>query len=334
MDRLTHHLDQQLLDNWQRGLPIVERPFKVLAQAVNASEDEIIARLVSLQESGVIARVGAVVRPNTLGASTLAAIAVPDLEIETTAELLSNEPGINHVYLRENDWNIWFVATGPDRASVDAALARVESQTNRKVLDLRLERAFHIDLGFALNGNGVNRHIAPNGGVSTVGFVPRDDDAQLVQQLMVGLPLVPRPFLELSYELERDEADVMQRIRDLESAGVLPRIGLIVRHRALGWRSNAMVVWDVPEKDVDAAGAALAKQDGINLCYRRRRYAQDWPFNLYCMIHAKSRASALAVLERASAAAGLDDLPRTILFSLRCFKQTGALVAPQPKEAA
>ncbi len=334
MERLTHHLDQQLLDNWQRGFPVVERPFRAVADALGTSEDKVLARLVALKAGGVIARVGAVVRPNTLGASTLAAISVPDLEVEATAELLAREAGINHVYLRENDWNIWFVATGPNRASVDASLARVELQTNRKVLDLRLERAFHIDLGFALNGKVGNRHIVPNGGVSTVGFVPRDGDAQLVQQLMVGLPLVPRPFLEMSYELERDEADVMQRIRELESAGVLPRIGLIVRHRALGWCSNAMVVWDVPEGLIDAAGAELAKQDGINLCYRRRRHAQDWPFNLYCMIHAKSRESALAVLERASAAAGLDHLPRTILFSLRCFKQTGALVAPQPKEAA
>lgn len=335
MELLTHRLDRYLLENWQRGLPIVERPFQVIADAGMASEKDVIFRLSTLQKGGIIARVGAVVRPNTLGASTLAAMSVPDLEVETTAELLAREPGINHVYLRENDWNIWFVATGPDRAAVDASLARVELRTKRRVLDLRLERSFHIDLGFALTGEGGNRHIAPIGDCDLASFELRDGDAELVQRLMVGLPLVSRPFADIGFELERDEADVIQRIRELEGAGILPRLGLIVRHRALGWRSNAMVVWDVPEEDVDKAGAELAKAAGVNLCYRRRRYAEDWPFNLYCMIHAKSREEALEVLERACISSGLDGVPKQILFSLRCFKQTGALVARSgPKEAA
>ena len=94
-----------------------------------------------------------------------------------------------------------------------------------------------------------------------------------------------------------------------------------------------MVVWDVPPADVDRIGALLASASGINLCYRRTRHEREWPYNLYCMVHAKSRDEALACLIAAQDLAGLGAYPRQVLFSLRCYKQTGAMVA-LPKEAA
>lgn len=334
-DKLSDTLDNNLMEAWQRGLPLVERPYRVMAEACDAKESDVIDRLKSLKARGAIARVGAVVRPNTIGASTLAAVSVPDLQVEETAALMAAEPGINHVYLRENDWNLWFVATGPNRAAVDAALGRISSQARRRVLDLRLEQPYHIDLGFKLFGRDTKRHTAstPIGDVTDFEF--RKDDALLVQQLMNGLAFVARPFDDLAKALGRDADEVLARIRTLKAAGILPRLGLIVRHRALGWRCNAMVVWDVPESEVDDIGAKLAMAPGVNLCYRRRRHEQEWPFNLYCMIHAKSREAAFDTLTQASTAAGLDGLSRQILFSLRCFKQTGAMVAaPSRQEAA
>ena len=72
----------------------------------------------------------------------------------------------------------------------------------------------------------------------------------------------------------------------------------------------------------------------MTLCYQRRPAARFWPYNLYCMIHARSRDEALDTLQRAEAAADLGGLPRRILFSLRCFKQKGALVAVKEGAAA
>ncbi len=325
-------VDVQLLENWQRGLPIVPRPFAVLAESLGSEESEILKRLARLQKSGIIARVGGVVRPNTLGSSTLAALAAPDFEVEDVAAQIAAERGINHVYLRENDWNIWFVATGPDRASVDKSLRRVSQRTGLEVLDLRLEKAYHIDLGFTLTGCKAEvPKLSPPHDLGS--FNPRPGDRRLAQFLTSGLPLLPRPFQVLAQRLDLREEHVIQRIKELCDLGVFPRIGVIVRHRALGWCSNAMIVWDVPPEDIDRAGAALAASPGVNLCYRRTRHPQAWPYNLYCMIHAKSRQEALKLLEKASTSAGLDKCPRKILFSLRCFKQTGALVASS-KEAA
>jgi DNA-binding Lrp family transcriptional regulator len=164
-------------------------------------------------------------------------------------------------------------------------------------------------------------------------FLTLPGDRELVQNLTVGLPLVPEPFKQIAVPLDRSEGDVIERLQALTAAGVVPRIGVIVRHRAIGWRSNAMVVWDVPPSDVDRAGSVLAGVPGINLCYRRTRHENEWPYNLYCMVHAKTREDALDNLIKAQELAGLGAYPRQVLFSLRCYKQTGAMVA-LPKEAA
>lgn len=335
MNAMLHDgLQTRLIEDWQRGLPLVSRPFEVIASHLGTDEQRVLAELKALAASGAISRVGGVVRPNTLGASTLAAVAAPELRTDEVAALLAREPGVNHVYLRENDLNIWFVATGPDRAYVAAVLGRVAHSTGLRVLDFRLERSYHIDLGFALTDQAAHHHgaVIPTPELRP-GFSPESGDQMLVQTLTDGLPLVATPFAEIARRLGRREADIIARLRDLVGHGVVPRIGIIVRHRALGWRSNAMVVWDVPEDDVDRLGGALARMPGINLCYRRTRHARDWPFNLYCMVHARTRAEALTLLDTASKAAGLEGFRRQILFSLCCFKQTGALVSA-PKEAA
>jgi DNA-binding Lrp family transcriptional regulator len=327
-------LREYLLDGWQRNFPLVPQPFGVMAHHLGTSEKTVIGVLESLHAEGAISRVGGVVRPNTLGASTLAAIAAPDLDAGAIAALLSAEPGINHVYLRENDWNLWFVVTGPDRTYVNQVVQRVQQKTGCHVLDLRLERPYHIDLGFKLSGDGTGKRAQDR--TRTTGhsaYNAHPIDRALLQVLTRGLPLVPQPFAQIGKQLNCSEDEIIGRLHVLIESGIVPRIGVIVRHRALGWRSNAMVVWDVPENDIDRAGEILASSPGINLCYRRTRHASEWPYNLYCMVHARSRDEALDHLLHAQAAAALESFPRQILFSLRCYKQTGAMLAA-PKEAA
>lgn len=320
-------IEVHLLEDFQRGFPLEPRPFAAIASKLGLAEASVIVRLEAMQRAGMIARVGGVVRPNTLASSTLAAMAVPALMFDDVAETLADIPGINHIYMRENALNLWFVVTGPDRHHVAAALAAVEKRTGFRALDLRLERAYHIDLGFPLIDTSRHSRRTRRADLVDATFEFADRDRDLVQILTDGLPIVPRPFARVGEQLGLGEIDVIERLKALTSAGLVPRIGVIVRHRALGWRSNAMVVWDVPPGDVDACGSALSEMPGINLCYRRTRFAREWPFNLYCMVHARTRDEACETIVAASHSAGLDAIPRRILFSLRCYKQTGALVA-------
>jgi DNA-binding Lrp family transcriptional regulator len=163
-----------------------------------------------------------------------------------------------------------------------------------------------------------------------------DTDRALLDALAEGLPLAERPYAAVGARLGLDEAEVLQRLERLQAAGTVKRFGVVVRHRALGFRANAMTVWDVPDDRVAEAGAALAALDWVTLSYRRPRRPPDWPYNLFAMIHGTDRARVLALVERASAAAGLADCPRAVLFSRRCFKQRGARygAAPVAREAA
>jgi DNA-binding Lrp family transcriptional regulator len=260
------------------------------------------------------------VRPNTAGASTLAALAVPEDRIEAVAALVGAEPGVNHSYLREADWNLWFVATAPNAAALAAMLARIRSTSGLSVLDLRLVRPFNIDLGFPLAGGPVSMPVSR----TVQATILRDDDRPLLDALSRGLDLTPRPFAALAERLGQDEAAIISRIADLIAAGILTRLGVIVRHRALGFTANAMVVWDVAEADTEAAGLSLAALPGVTLAYERRPVAGVWPYRLYCMIHARSRPEAMDVLATARALPALAGVDHRILFSTRCFKQSGA----------
>lgn len=315
-------IDQRLLDEFQRDLPLIPRPFAELGAVLGLTEAEAICRLARLQAAGSIARVGATVRPNTVGASTLAALAVPEARIDEVAALVGREAGVNHSYLREHDWNLWFVATAPDAVGLAASLGRIGASTGLWVLDLPLVRAFNIDLGFCLKGGrtALGPKTAPDLAVL------RDCDRPILQAMAQGLALVPRPFAALAERLGRAEGEVLSRLVALLAAGIVTRIGIIVRHRAIGWRANAMVVWDVPEGHLPAAGLALAAHPGVTLCYQRRIVPGVWRHGLFSMIHARTRAQALAVLAGAGALPELAGVPHQALFSTRCFKQTGALV--------
>lgn len=319
-----------LLNGYQRDFPLTPEPFKDIAEKTGVTERDVRAAFEALLGSGIVARIGGVVRPNTLAASTLAAVAVPSLATDSIATLISTLDGVNHVYLRENEINIWFVATGPDRDYVDATLREVEKLSGPPVLDLRLEQSFHIDLGFSLK-SGPKTHSPPP--ASGVAYEATPFDRPLVQILTSGLAIHPRPYQIAGNQLGICEEAVIARLNHMLQAGIVTRIGAIIRHRALGWRSNAMVVWDVDPRLIAEKAEVLAAQKGINLCYQRRRYAEQWPYNLYCMVHAKSRESALRILDSASRKAGLDGIPRQVLFSSHCYKQTGALIVA-PKEAA
>ena len=315
-------MDGRLLDEFQRDFPVVPAPFAVLGAALGVSESDVITRLGRLIEEGKISRVGATVRPNVAGASTLAAMAVPEDRLEEVAAVVGAEPGVNHSYQREDDWNLWFVAAAADDAGLRADLARLEVATGLRVLDLRLMRPFTIDLGFSLK-DGAR---APARAYVPVA-VTAADRPLLAALSRGGLALEAAPWAALAVRLGQSEAAVMARVAALVAGGVITRLGVIVRHRSLGWSSNAMVVWQMSEDQIEAAGQALAALPGVTLCYQRNTVDGVWPYALYSMIHGRSRAETLAVLEQARALPALAGAVGKPLFSTRCFKQSGALIA-------
>lgn len=159
-------------------------------------------------------------------------------------------------------------------------------------------------------------------------------DRRLIAAIQHGLPLSSRPYAEVGSRIGLSEQEVIARIRALQARGVIKRFGVVVRHHECGYGANAMVVWDVPNGEVDEVGRRFARLPFVTLCYRRPRRPPEWPYNLYTMIHGRDRAEVLAHLARLIGETRAEAIPHRVLFSKRRFKQRGAqYVAPEAARA-
>ena len=312
--------DLVLANRWQRGFPLASRPFREIARQAELSEDAVLETYRRLQRFGVIDRIGPVYRPNAVGASSLAAMAVPSERLEAVARFVSEQPGINHNYQREHVYNLWFVATAPGHAEVQSTLSCIEHETGLQVLRLPLVEEYHIDLGFDLDTRE-----APRDTPSQRQFFPLTADEQaIVRHTVRGLPLVPEPYAAVARELGVEESEVIGALGRMLADGRIRRLGAVIRHRRLGYEANAMAVWDVPDDRVSNIGRLLARDPAVTLCYRRSRALPQWPYNLYCMVHGRERGRVAGELARMNAAYGLERFASAVLFSERCFSQRAA----------
>ena len=147
----------------------------------------------------------------------------------------------------------------------------------------------------------------------------------LIETLQHGLPLVSHPYAEIAKQINASENEVIEHIKQMQNRGDIKRMGIVVRHRQLGYTANAMVVWDVPDESVDSIGECFGRFDFVTLSYRRPRRLPDWPYNLFCMIHGQDREDVLLNLQRLIDNCETQQLNHSVLFSNRCFKQRGAV---------
>lgn len=143
-------LEKRLLNDFQHGFPLVAQPYQKIAEDLDVTEEIVISTLENLQQQGYISRVGAVFRANSIGASTLAAMAVPESQLEQVAAMISGYSEVNHNYQRDHDFNLWFVLTASDEQTLNAVLDDIEQRSGLPVMYLPMEEDFHIDLGFNL----------------------------------------------------------------------------------------------------------------------------------------------------------------------------------------
>ncbi|MGD8582091.1 MAG: AsnC family transcriptional regulator [Gammaproteobacteria bacterium] len=159
------------------------------------------------------------------------------------------------------------------------------------------------------------------------------EDRALIKVVQNGLPIVSRPYADIAERLSITEEDVIQRLQKLINNGAIKRYGVVVRHRELGYKANGMVVWDVPDDRVSQLGTCIGRFSCVTLSYRRPRRLPDWPYNLFTMVHGRSREEVEEKVTEIVNRCGLQDINHTTLFSTRRFKQRGASYTP-PVNAA
>jgi len=144
-------------------------------------------------------------------------------------------------------------------------------------------------------------------------------DKRIIKRLQGDLPLVPRPFAAVARELGIQEQEVIDRVADLAASGVMRRFGATLRHQQSGFAANVMVAWRVPPADIDRVGQALAAYRQVSHCYHRQADPR-FPYNLYSMVHGKSRDECRQVVADMAAEVGIDDYE--LLFSEQELKKT------------
>jgi DNA-binding Lrp family transcriptional regulator len=322
---MDNALEFRLLNEFQRDFPLCPAPYAELAARLGVGERTVLGGLEKLRREGKISRVGAVFAPKRIGASTLAAMAVPAERLAAVAATVNRFPEVNHNYEREHRYNLWFVVTAASEGRLQSTLRAIEEAAGHPLLALPLLEEFHIDLGFPLHGRACKtqataRTVQPTAPIDEAG-------RRLVSVLQEGLPLFMRPFALIAERVGASESEVMGRIGSWLEDGAIKRFGVVVRHRELGYTANAMLVHDIPEQQVAELGRALAEEPAVTLCYRRPRVQPDWPYNLFCMIHGRERAEVEGIIADLRRRHGLDGCAHDVLFSLTRFKQNGARYA-------
>ncbi len=152
-------------------------------------------------------------------------------------------------------------------------------------------------------------------------------DRAIVIATQQGLSLVERPYHAIAEKLNLEAEEVMARMRRMQETGVIRRIGVVPNHYAIGYRSNGMTVWDVPDEVVDELGERVGRLEFVTHCYRRPRHLPEWPYNLFAMVHGHGRDDVTAQIAQIKDVLGAHVRSHDVLFSTRILKKTGLRLA-------
>ncbi|HXG07288.1 MAG TPA: Lrp/AsnC family transcriptional regulator [Nitrososphaera sp.] len=315
-------IDKKLLNDIQWVFPLVERPYLEIAQKHGISEEEVMRRISSLKDIGLIRQINAIFDTRRLGyKSALVAFSVRPDKLESVAEKVNEHPGVSHNYERNHEYNMWFTLAVPPGADMKKDLDRMAALDGViKYRVLPTLKLYKIGVRLDMVNNDEEKP-KPTDSVKEANpekVQLTERDKEFIRELQKDLQVVPEPFKEPASNLGIRTEQLLAKAKEYEKNGIMRRFAAILRHREAGFVANGMVVWHVPEDKVDEVGFKLAAFPQVSHCYRRPVYP-DWRFNLFSMIHARTLEAAEKMAAEMSEAIGIKDYQ--ILFSSREFKK-------------
>lgn len=152
-------------------------------------------------------------------------------------------------------------------------------------------------------------------------------DERIVRATQAGLPLTAEPWFAVAGAVGLSQEELFARLEAMLADGRLRRIGAVPNHYALGYTANAMSVWDVADEAVDSLGAEVGALSFVSHCYRRPRRLPAWRYNLFAMVHARSRAETEARIAEIRDVLAPALRASDVLYSTRILKKTGLRLA-------
>ena len=279
-------LQKQLCNVLQDGLPICPKPYDDLAKYLNNNEKTVLQEIRELKESGVIRRICALINSRALGmTSTLVAAHIPEENLPEVAEAVNSLENVSHNYLREHYYNLWFTLQAESPKQIEVTVSNLSGRFGIDFYSLPIERVFKLDVRFDVEGEGqLPGDIDQLPKSKTVEL--NEAEKQILSKLEDDLDVISEPFDFLCSEGLEAEG-VLRIIQRLIDKGVIRRIAAIVDHRKLGFVANILFCSEVPQNRIVEAGKALARFGAVSHCYERKT-VEDWPYNLFAMMHGKS----------------------------------------------
>jgi DNA-binding Lrp family transcriptional regulator len=148
-------------------------------------------------------------------------------------------------------------------------------------------------------------------------------DRRIVQETQAGLPLTSRPYARIAERVGCRETEVRERILAMMTDGRIRRVGAVPNHYRLGFVANGMSVWDIDDASTKEAGTLVGGLTAVSHCYRRPRALPDWPYNLFAMVHGRTREEVEETVDTIRAKLGARVRAFDILYSTRILKKTG-----------
>ena len=315
--------DKELLNEIQWTFPLVTRPFDAIAKKFDTTPEIIKEKLNNLKEIGVLRQLSAIFDTRKLGyTSSLVAMEIEHDQLEHVASQINRHPGVSHNYERDHQFNLWFTLAVPPGADLNSELEKFNVLNGiKKVRMLPTLQLFKI--GVKLDMVDDKKHeVAPTEEkkeIKNIKFEPTEDDKDFIRELQKDMEIIDEPFVKAANNLGITEDELFSKMKHYESLGVLRRFAAILRHRQVGFTANGMIVWKVPEDRITSVGETLGSFPQVSHCYERPTY-DDWPYNVFSMIHCKTHDEAYDVAKTIQNQIDVNEYK--ILFSSREFKKT------------
>lgn len=140
-------LDRQIINQFQGGVPVVDRPFKAIAEQLDVSENEVMTRISFMLDDGLLTRFGPLFNIDKMGGTfSLCAMQVPQEAFDQVVEQVNGLPEVAHNYEREHRLNMWFVIAAESVDALQQIIVRIEKMTKLKVYNFPKQQEFYVNL--------------------------------------------------------------------------------------------------------------------------------------------------------------------------------------------
>lgn len=143
--------DRAIINQLQGGFPLTEHPFAEVAAQLGIDERDLLGRIRTMREEGLISRFGPMYHAEKMGGGlTLAAMSIPEERFDEIAEIVNAFPEVAHNYARDHHLNMWFVVATERAERIEEVIEAIESKSGFIVYNMPKQEEFFIGLHFSV----------------------------------------------------------------------------------------------------------------------------------------------------------------------------------------